>query len=112
MTVCNMSIEGGARAGMIAPDEKTFAFIKGRPKAPKGAAWDMAMRYWETLQTEDGAHFDTEVKLDAAQASAHRHLGHEPGGRRRDHRRRSPIPPRSRTRTSAPPCSARSSTWA
>jgi 3-isopropylmalate/(R)-2-methylmalate dehydratase large subunit len=66
MTVCNMSIEGGARAGLIAPDEKTFAYIKGRPKAPKGAAWDMAMRYWETLSSEDGAHFDREVKLDAA----------------------------------------------
>ncbi len=66
MTVCNMSIEGGARAGMIAPDEKTYTFIKGRPKAPKGAAWDLAMKYWETLATEDGAHFDREVRLDAA----------------------------------------------
>ena len=66
MTVCNMTIEGGARAGMIAPDEKTFAFIKGKPRAPKGAAWDMAMKYWETLKTDDGAHFDTIIKLDAA----------------------------------------------
>lgn len=66
MTVCNMSIEGGARAGMIAPDEKTYEFIKGRPKAPKGSAWDAAMRYWETLQTDEGAHFDSVVKLDAA----------------------------------------------
>ncbi len=66
MTVCNMSIEGGARAGMIAPDEKTYAFIKDRPKSPKGAAWDMAMKYWETLKTDDGAHFDRIVKLDAA----------------------------------------------
>jgi len=66
MTVCNMSIEGGARAGMIAPDEKTYAFIKGRPKAPKGAAWDAALKYWETLATDDGAHFDREVRLDAA----------------------------------------------
>ena len=66
MTVCNMSIEGGARAGMIAPDEKTYAFIKGRPKAPKGSAWDMAMKYWETLKTDEGAHFDRVVKLDAA----------------------------------------------
>jgi len=66
MTVCNMSIEGGARAGMIAPDEKTFAFIKGRPKAPKGAAWDMAMTYWETLRSDEGAQFDRVVKLDAA----------------------------------------------
>jgi 3-isopropylmalate/(R)-2-methylmalate dehydratase large subunit len=66
MTVCNMSIEGGARAGMIAPDEKTYAFIKGRPKAPKGAAWDAALKYWETLSTDEGAHFDREVRLDAA----------------------------------------------
>ena len=66
MTVCNMSIEGGARAGLIAPDEKTFAYIDGRPKAPKGAAWDMAMRHWETLVTDDGAHFDREVTLDAS----------------------------------------------
>jgi len=66
MTVCNMSIEGGARAGLIAPDEKTFAYIDGRPKAPKGAAWDMAMRHWQTLRTDDGAHFDREVRLDAS----------------------------------------------
>ncbi len=66
MTVCNMSIEGGARTGMIAPDQKTYEFIKGRPKAPKGDAWDMAMRHWETLYSDDGAHVDTEVRLDAA----------------------------------------------
>ncbi|MCB1504535.1 MAG: 3-isopropylmalate dehydratase large subunit [Hyphomicrobiaceae bacterium] len=66
MTVCNMSIEGGARAGMIAPDEKTYAFIEGKPKAPKGAAWDMAMKYWQTLKTDEGAHFDSVIKLDAA----------------------------------------------
>ncbi len=66
MTVCNMSIEGGARAGLIAPDEKTFAYIKGRPKAPSGATWDAALRYWETLRSDDGAHFDKEIRLDAA----------------------------------------------
>jgi 3-isopropylmalate/(R)-2-methylmalate dehydratase large subunit len=66
MTVCNMSIEGGARAGLVAPDEKTFAYLKGRPKSPKGAAWEQAMKYWETLRTDDDAHFDREVKLDAA----------------------------------------------
>ena len=66
MSVCNMSIEGGARAGMIAPDEKTYAYLKGRPMAPKAAAWDAAMKYWETLKTDDGAHFDSEVRLDAA----------------------------------------------
>jgi 3-isopropylmalate/(R)-2-methylmalate dehydratase large subunit len=66
MTVCNMSIEGGARAGMIAPDDKTYAYLKGRPKAPKDAAWDAALRYWETLRSDDGAAFDREVMLDAA----------------------------------------------
>jgi 3-isopropylmalate/(R)-2-methylmalate dehydratase large subunit len=66
MTVCNMSIEGGARAGLVAPDEKTFAYLKDRPKAPKGAQWDAAMRYWEKLRTDDGAHFDREIRLDAA----------------------------------------------
>jgi 3-isopropylmalate/(R)-2-methylmalate dehydratase large subunit len=66
MTVCNMCIEGGARAGMVAPDEKTFAYLKGRPMSPKGAAWDLAVRFWETLRTDDGAHFDKILKLDAA----------------------------------------------
>jgi 3-isopropylmalate/(R)-2-methylmalate dehydratase large subunit len=66
MTVCNMSIEGGARAGMVAPDEKAFSYLKDRPKAPKGADWDEAMRYWETLQSDEGARFDVEVRLDAA----------------------------------------------
>jgi 3-isopropylmalate/(R)-2-methylmalate dehydratase large subunit len=66
MTVCNMSIEGGARAGMVAPDEKAFAYLKDRPRAPKGKAWDEAMRYWETLHSDDGAAFDREIRLDAA----------------------------------------------
>jgi 3-isopropylmalate/(R)-2-methylmalate dehydratase large subunit len=66
MTVCNMTIEGGARAGMIAPDEKTFAYLKDRPKAPKGAAWDAAVRFWETLKSDEGAFFDSEKRLDAA----------------------------------------------
>jgi 3-isopropylmalate/(R)-2-methylmalate dehydratase large subunit len=66
MTVCNMSIEAGARAGMIAPDETTYAYLKGRPKAPNGARWDAARRYWETLPSDDGAAFEREVKLDAA----------------------------------------------
>ncbi len=67
MTVCNMSIEGGARAGLVAPDEKTFAYLKGRPKAPSGDLWDQAMAYWSTLRTDVGAQFDRVVKLDAAQ---------------------------------------------
>ncbi len=66
MTVCNMSVEAGAKAGFIAPDEKTYAYLKDRPKAPKGKAWDEAMRYWETLRSDDGAHFDREIRLDAA----------------------------------------------
>jgi 3-isopropylmalate/(R)-2-methylmalate dehydratase large subunit len=66
MTVCNMTIEGGARAGMIAPDEKTYEYLKGRPKAPKAGAWETAMRYWETLRSDDGAAFDREIRLDAA----------------------------------------------
>ena len=65
MTVCNMTIEGGARAGMVAPDEKAYAYLKDRPKAPKGDAWDQALRYWETLRTDEGAHFDRVLKLDA-----------------------------------------------
>lgn len=66
MTMCNMSIEGGARAGMIAPDEKAYDYLKGRPKSPKDKNWDAARRYWDTLKTDDGAHFDRVVKLDAA----------------------------------------------
>src|SRR6202043_1933974 len=66
MTVCNMSIEGGAKAGFIAPDEKVYAWLKDRPKAPKGAPWDQAGGFWETLKSDGGAHFDREVKLDAA----------------------------------------------
>jgi len=66
MTVCNMSIEGGARAGLIAPDQTTYDYIKGRPKAPAGDTWEAALRYWDTLKTDPGAHFDTEIRLDAA----------------------------------------------
>ncbi|MDX8035242.1 3-isopropylmalate dehydratase large subunit [Lentzea sp. BCCO 10_0856] len=65
MTVCNMSIEAGARAGMIAPDETTFDYIKGRPHAPSGADWDAAVEYWKTLRTDDDASFDAEVHIDA-----------------------------------------------
>lgn len=66
MTVCNMTIEGGARAGLIAPDEKTFEYIKDKPRAPKGAAWDMALEYWKSLNSDEGAHYDKVVVLDAA----------------------------------------------
>ncbi|MFZ5704885.1 MAG: 3-isopropylmalate dehydratase large subunit [Pseudomonadota bacterium] len=66
LTVCNMSIEGGARAGLIAPDEKTYAYIQGRPMAPKGAEWDKALAWWKTLPTDAGAHYDKVVVIDAA----------------------------------------------
>ena len=67
MTVCNMSVEGGAKAGFIAPDEKTYEYLKNKPKAPRGKAWDQAMRYWETLRSDDDARFDHEVRLHAAE---------------------------------------------
>jgi 3-isopropylmalate/(R)-2-methylmalate dehydratase large subunit len=66
MTVCNMSIEAGARAGMIAPDDKAVSYLKGRPRAPKGGAWEEAVRSWETLKSDEGANFDRIVTLDAA----------------------------------------------
>jgi len=65
MTICNMSIEAGARAGMVAPDETTFEYVKGRPHAPEGAEWDDALAYWKTLPTDEGAVFDAEVDIDA-----------------------------------------------
>ena len=65
MTVCNMAIEGGARAGLVAPDETTFTYLKGRPKAPKGGQWEMAVAHWKTLFTDEGAHFDKVVTLKA-----------------------------------------------
>jgi 3-isopropylmalate/(R)-2-methylmalate dehydratase large subunit len=66
MTVCNMTIEGGARAGLIAPDETTFEYLKGRPMAPKGAQWEQAVAWWRTLPSDEGAAYDTEVTIDAA----------------------------------------------
>ena len=66
MTLCNLSIEGGARAGLVAPDETTFAYIKGRPAAPKGGQWETAVRAWKTLKSDDGANFDDVVDIDAA----------------------------------------------
>ncbi len=67
MTVCNMSIEAGARAGLIAPDETTFAYLKGRPMAPKAGAWEQALAYWKTLPSDPGAAYDKEVRLDAGE---------------------------------------------
>src|SRR5699024_10459450 len=65
MTICNMSIEAGARAGMIAPDETTFEYLKGRSHAPRGAEWDAAVEYWKTLRTDADATYDAEVTIDA-----------------------------------------------
>ena len=67
MTVCNMTIEGGARAGLVAPDEKTFQYLNGRPKSPKGGAWEAAMKYWNTLKSDENSKFDIEVSLNAAE---------------------------------------------
>ncbi len=78
MTVCNMTIEGGARAGLIAPDEKTFAYLKGRPHAPKSAQWENAVAYWRTLKTDPGAVFDKDVELNAAEIIPHVTWGTSP----------------------------------
>ncbi|MDT4930881.1 MAG: 3-isopropylmalate/(R)-2-methylmalate dehydratase large subunit [Pseudonocardiales bacterium] len=79
MTVCNMSIEWGARAGMIAPDETTFAYLDGRDHAPKGDEWDAAVEYWTSLRTDDDAEFDAEVTLDAAELAPFVTWGTNPG---------------------------------
>ncbi|MGB1444769.1 MAG: 3-isopropylmalate dehydratase large subunit [Flavobacteriaceae bacterium] len=79
MTVCNLSIEMGARGGMIAPDEKTFDYIKGREFTPTGAAWDKAMTYWETLSTDEGAQFDKEFHFDASEIEPMITYGTNPG---------------------------------
>ena len=79
MTVCNMSIEAGAKAGLIAPDDTTFAYIEGRPHAPKGAAWERAVDDWRSLATDEGAAFDKEVHLDAADIAPHVSWGTNPG---------------------------------
>ncbi|MEV5836088.1 3-isopropylmalate dehydratase large subunit [Nocardia sp. NPDC052112] len=79
MTICNMSIEAGARAGMIAPDETTYEFLKGRPHAPQGADWDAAVAAWEALKTDDGAVFDAEVHIDASSLTPFVTWGTNPG---------------------------------
>ncbi|GMA40422.1 3-isopropylmalate dehydratase large subunit [Mobilicoccus caccae] len=79
MTMCNMSIEAGARAGMIAPDDTTFEYLRGRPHAPQGADWDAAVEYWRTLRTDDDAVFDKEVRLDGAALTPFVTWGTNPG---------------------------------
>jgi 3-isopropylmalate/(R)-2-methylmalate dehydratase large subunit len=78
MTLCNMSIEGGARAGLVAPDETTFAYVKGRDRAPTGTSWDEALESWRTLQTDEGASFDKEVVIEAASVTPHVTWGTNP----------------------------------
>ncbi len=79
MTVCNMSIEFGAKAGMIAPDDTTFAYLEGRPHAPKGAEWEAALDDWRSLRTDDGATFDREIILDGSAIAPHMTWGTNPG---------------------------------
>jgi 3-isopropylmalate/(R)-2-methylmalate dehydratase large subunit len=79
MTICNMSIEAGARAGMVAPDETTYAYLKGRPHAPEGADWDAAIEHWSTLRTDDDAVFDAEVFIDADELEPFVTWGTNPG---------------------------------
>ena len=79
MTICNMSIEWGAKAGMIAPDETTFEYIAGRPHAPEGAEWDAAVEYWKSLRTDDDAEFDREIHIDATKLTPFVTWGTNPG---------------------------------
>ena len=79
MTVCNMSIEWGAKAGLIAPDETTFAYIEGRPEAPKGEEWDAAVAHWKTLVTDEDAVFDKEIVIDASEIAPFVTWGTNPG---------------------------------
>lgn len=79
MTLCNMSIESGARAGMIAPDETTFAYVKGRPFAPEGAKWEEALRNWQTLASDRDARFDRVIQVDAGEMEPHVTWGTNPG---------------------------------
>lgn len=79
MTICNMSIEAGARAGMVAPDETTFEYVRGREFAPKGRDWEAAVAYWKTLPTDEGAHFDAVVEIDASELSPFVSWGTNPG---------------------------------
>ncbi|HEY7265053.1 MAG TPA: 3-isopropylmalate dehydratase large subunit [Trebonia sp.] len=79
LTVCNMSIEAGARAGLIAPDEVTFSYLQGRPHAPSGAAWETALEYWSSLPTDEGATFDREVTIDATELTPYVTWGTNPG---------------------------------
>ncbi len=79
MTLCNMTIEAGARAGMVAPDDTTFDYLAGREFAPGGADWDEAVEQWRALATDEGAVFDRSITLDVSSTRAHDHVGHQSG---------------------------------
>ena len=111
MTVCNMSIEAGARAGLIAPDETTFAYVKGRPYAPQGEAFDRAVEYWRTLPSDPGAHYDKRGHARRRRDRADGELGHQPRGGAADQRQRArPGAGRGRGRPRRR-CSACWTTW-
>ena len=111
MTICNMSIEAGARAGMVAPDQTTYDYLKGRPHAPQGADWDAAVAYWNTLAHRRRRGLRRRGLPRRERARAVRHLGHQPGPGRLAQRAGARPGRLSPTRTTAPPPSARSSTW-
>ncbi len=111
MTICNMSIEAGARAGLVAPDETTYEYLQGRAHAPQGDDWDAAVAYWETLRTDDDAVFDAEVFIDADALEPFVTWGTNPGqGVSLSEAIPDPITPRRRERRGRR-ASARSSTW-
>ena len=111
MTVCNMSIEAGARAGLVAPDEKTIAYVKGRPYAPKGAAWEQAVAYWRTLPSDPGRQLRQGGASRRRRHRAARHLGHQPGAGRADHRPGARSGAGRRPAEARGDASARSNTW-
>ena len=111
MTMCNMSIEAGARAGMVAPDDTTFAYLKGREHAPTGEQWDAAVAAWRELRTDDDAEFDPVVAHRRRRADARSSPGAPTPGRASRSRSRSPTPSRSTTTTPTRPA-RRSPTWA
>ena len=111
MTVCNMSIEAGARAGLIAPDDTTFDYLKGRPQAPQGEAWEQAVADWRTLPTDAGARYDHEVALDGGDIEPQVTWGTSPRTWCRS-TAACPIRPTPSTTSAAPPWRAASPTWA
>ena len=85
MTLCNMAIEAGARCGIVAVDEKTIEYMKGRPLAPEGKQWEHAVEYWKTLHSDEGANFDTVIEINASGNSSNGYLGYFSGNGRSDY---------------------------